>query len=122
MMARLRHCTMSEENQISDTEDLQERLAEVQVLLARHKLVEDLVHRQEGPRHDLVEGIVHKQHLNELQARLAPMRIGAFCEFAPLQIAGAATPIAAPAPSCVKFRRVIFIAFLPLIFFSCKFR
>lgn len=64
---------MSEENQISDTEDLQERLAEVQVLLARHKLVEDLVHRQEGPRHDLVEGIVHKQHLNELQARLAPM-------------------------------------------------
>jgi magnesium transporter len=73
MMARLRHCTMSEENQISDTEDLQERLAEVQVLLARHKLVEDLVHRQEGPRHDLVEDIVHKQHLNELQARLAPM-------------------------------------------------
>ena len=73
MMARLRHCTMSEENQISDTEDLQERLAEVQVLLARHKLVEDLVHRQEGPRHDLVEDIVHKQHLNELQAKLAPM-------------------------------------------------
>ena len=73
MMARLRHCTMSEENQISDTEDLQERLAEVQVLLARHKLVEDLVHRQEGPRHDLVEDIVHKQHLNALQARLAPM-------------------------------------------------
>ena len=73
MITRLRHCTMSEENQISDTEDLQERLAEVQVLLARHKLVEDLVHRQEGPRHDLVEDIVHKQHLNELQARLAPM-------------------------------------------------
>ncbi len=64
---------MSEENQIADTEDLQERLAEVQVLLARHKLVEDLVHRQEGPRHDLVEDIVHKQHLNELQAKLAPM-------------------------------------------------
>ena len=64
---------MSEENQISDTEDLQERLSEVQVLLARHKLVEDLVHRQEGPRHDLVEDIVHKQHLNELQAKLAPM-------------------------------------------------
>ena len=73
MVARLRRCTMSEDNQISDTEDLQERLAEVQVLLARHKLVEDLVHRQEGPRHDLVEDIVHKQHLNALQARLAPM-------------------------------------------------
>jgi hypothetical protein len=63
----LRHCTMSEEAQLTDTEDLQERLAEVQTLLARHKLVEDLVHRQEGPRHDLVEDIVHKQHLHELQ-------------------------------------------------------
>jgi magnesium transporter len=67
---------MSEENQlsVSDTdEDLQERLAEVQTLLARHKLVEELVHRQEGPRHGLVEDIVHKQHLNELQRRLEPM-------------------------------------------------
>jgi magnesium transporter len=67
---------MSEENQlsVSDTdEDLQERLAEVQTLLARHKLVEELVHRQEGPRHDLVEDIVHKQHLNELRQRLDPM-------------------------------------------------
>lgn len=64
---------MSEEAQLTDTEDLQERLAEVQTLLARHKLVEELVHRQEGPRHDLVEDIVHKQHLNELQDRLEPM-------------------------------------------------
>ena len=65
---------MSEENQLSDSdEELQEHLAEVQTLLARHKLVEDLVQRQEGPRHDLVEDIVHKQHLNELQRRLEPM-------------------------------------------------
>ncbi len=64
---------MSEEAQLTDTEDLQERLAEVQTLLARHKLVEELVHRQEGPRHDLVEDIVHKQHLNELQDKLEPM-------------------------------------------------
>ena len=65
---------MSEENQLSDSdEELQEHLAEVQTLLARHKLVEDLVQRQEGPRHDLVEGLVHKQHLNELQRRLEPM-------------------------------------------------
>ncbi|MGE5769948.1 MAG: magnesium transporter, partial [Betaproteobacteria bacterium] len=35
--------------------------------------VEELVHRQEGPRHGLVEDIVHKQHLNELQRRLEPM-------------------------------------------------
>ena len=65
--------TMSEETQLSDSEDLQERLAEVQTLLARHKLVEGLVHRQEGPRHDIVEDIVHKQHLRELQEKLAPM-------------------------------------------------
>ncbi len=64
---------MSEENQLTDAEDLQERLVEVQTLLARHKLVEDLVHRQEGPRHDLVEDIVHKQHLHELQHKLEPM-------------------------------------------------
>jgi magnesium transporter len=74
MAAGLRHCTMSEENQLSDSdEELQEHLAEVQTLLARHKLVEDLVQRQEGRRHDLVEDIVHKQHLNELQRRLEPM-------------------------------------------------
>ena len=64
---------MSEEAQLTDTEDLQERLAEVQTLLARHKLVEELVHRQEGPRHDLVEEVVHKQHLHELRDRLDPM-------------------------------------------------
>ncbi|MDD2883730.1 MAG: magnesium transporter [Dechloromonas sp.] len=64
---------MSEDTQLTDTEDLQERLAEVQTLLARHKLVEGLVHRQEGPRHDLVEDIVHKQHLNALRAKLDPM-------------------------------------------------
>ena len=46
----LRRRTMSEDTQLSDTEDLQERLAEVQTLLARHKLVEGLVRRQEGHR------------------------------------------------------------------------
>ncbi len=65
--------TMSEEAQLTDTEDFQERLSEVQTLLARHRLVEDLVHRQEGPRHDLVEDIVQRQHLNELQHMLEPM-------------------------------------------------
>ncbi len=73
MVHLLRHCTMSEDNQLTDSDDLQERLAEVQTLLARHKLVEDLVHRQEGPRHELVEDLVHKQHLHELQHKLEPM-------------------------------------------------
>ena len=75
MAASLPHCTMSEENQLSDSdEELQEHLAEVQILLARHKLVEDLVQRQEGRRNDLVEDIVHKQHLSELQRRLEPIQ------------------------------------------------
>ena len=42
-------------------------LAKVQQLLARHRLVEELIHRQEMPRHDLVEELVHKQNLVELR-------------------------------------------------------
>ncbi len=49
---------------------LEQHLAEVQLLLSRHRRVEDLVHRQDMPRHDLVEEIVHKQHLVELQKLL----------------------------------------------------
>ncbi len=49
---------------------LEQHLAEVQLLLSRHRRVEDLVHRQEMPRHDLVEEIVHRQHLVELQKLL----------------------------------------------------
>ncbi len=56
------------ENQSQD--NLETHLAQVQVLLARMHLVEELVHRQEGPRQDLVEGLVHKQNLAELQRRL----------------------------------------------------
>ncbi|MCF8179419.1 MAG: magnesium transporter [Sulfuritalea sp.] len=51
-------------------DDVQDTLREVQVLLARQKRVETLVHRQDMPRHELVENLVHKQHLAELQHRL----------------------------------------------------
>jgi magnesium transporter len=51
-------------------DSLEEHLRQVQLLLAKQKLVEDLVHRQGGPRQDLVESIVHKQNLAELQKRL----------------------------------------------------
>ena len=54
-------------------EEMQAHLAEVQTLLSRHKLVEDLVHRQDMPRHELVEGMVHQQNLVELQKKLAGM-------------------------------------------------
>lgn len=53
-------------------------LDEVRGLIARHKLVEDLVHRQDMPRHELVEGLVHKQNLVELRRlleQLAPLEI-----------------------------------------------
>ena len=46
---------MSEEKSIPDNLD------NVKELLAKRKLVEDLVHRQEMPRHELVEDMVHKQ-------------------------------------------------------------
>lgn len=51
-------------------DDVQQHLRDVQELLARQKLVEALVVRQESPRHDLVEDLVHRQHLAELQALL----------------------------------------------------
>lgn len=51
-------------------ESLQDRLAQVVELLHRHKLVEDLTHRQEGQHHDLVENLVHRQNLAELQRKL----------------------------------------------------
>ena len=60
---------MSEQDE-RHPDDVQQHLREVQELLARHKVVEDLVHRQDMPRHDLVENLVHKQHVAELQAKL----------------------------------------------------
>ncbi|MGF1644490.1 MAG: magnesium transporter, partial [Thiotrichales bacterium] len=52
-------------------DDIQQHLRDVQQLLSRQKLVENLVHRQNMPRHALVEGLLHKQHMVELQQRLA---------------------------------------------------
>jgi len=56
------------ENQSQD--NLEAHLAQVQDLLARMRLVEELVHKQGGPRQSLVENLVHKQNLTELQRRL----------------------------------------------------
>ena len=55
---------------MNDHEDIQDYLADVTRLLARHKLVEDLVHRQDMPRHDLVESLVQKQNRVEFQRLL----------------------------------------------------
>lgn len=70
-----------------EIEDLRENLREVQGLLHRHKLVEDLVARQDMPKHDLVEQLVHRQHLTELRGkidRLHPADIAFILETLPL--------------------------------------
>ncbi|MGH8728961.1 MAG: magnesium transporter [Burkholderiales bacterium] len=59
---------MEEENRHS--ESVHEHLEEVTRLLAKHRVVENLVERQEMPRHELVGSLVHKQNLNELQRKL----------------------------------------------------
>ena len=64
---------MAETEEVHHQEDLQQGLRDVRELLSRHKLVEELVHRQAMPRHDLVENLVHRQHLAELQAKLDAM-------------------------------------------------
>src|SRR5471032_2075619 len=53
-----------------EIEDLKENLRAVQELLHRHKLVEDLVARQDNPKQELVEQLVHRQHLAELRAKI----------------------------------------------------
>lgn len=60
---------------MADDKDLhpdhvQQQLREVQELLARQRVVEDLVHRQDMPRHQLVESLLHKQHEAALCAKL----------------------------------------------------
>ncbi|ATE62362.1 magnesium transporter [Thauera sinica] len=69
-------------------DDVQQHLREVQALLARQKVVEDLVHRQDMPRHELVENLVHKQHEAGLRAKLDelhPADIAYILEALPLE-------------------------------------
>ena len=67
------HRTMSEELRHADAETLQESLTVVQTLLARHKLVEELLRKQDMPRQELVASMVHRQHLTELRQKLEQM-------------------------------------------------
>src|SRR4030067_3432412 len=55
------------------TENVQHHLKEVESLLHKRALVEEVVHRQEIPREDrhvLVDTLLHKQHLAELHRKL----------------------------------------------------
>ena len=51
-------------------ESLQQSLQQVIHLLNKHRLVEELVHKQDMPRHELVESLVHKRNVSELQHKL----------------------------------------------------
>ena len=62
-------CGLMAENEQSK-ESLQESLQQVINLLNKHRLVEELVHKQDMPKHSLVEMLVHKQNLAELQKKL----------------------------------------------------
>ena len=62
--------TTEKAKKMNNPEDFQDYLSDVRNLLARHKLVEKLVHRQDMPHHDLVESLVHKQNMVELQRLL----------------------------------------------------
>ena len=55
------------------TENVQDHLKQVESLLHKHALVEEVAHKQELPRQDrhaLVDTLLHKQHLTELQRKL----------------------------------------------------
>lgn len=63
---------MSDRQEVKEIpkESLSESLQQVISLLEKHRLIEDLVHKQDMPKHALVEQLVHKQNLIELQKKL----------------------------------------------------
>jgi magnesium transporter len=52
---------------------LQQSLNEVTRLLDKHRVLETLAHRQEGPKRDLLESLQHRQNLAELSKRVRAM-------------------------------------------------
>lgn len=54
-------------------ERLQHSLGEVTRVLDKHRVLETLAHRQEGPKRDLLESLQHRQNLAELNKRVRAM-------------------------------------------------
>jgi magnesium transporter len=54
---------------------LQHSLAEIVRLLERHRVLESMTQRQEGPRRDLIENLQHRQNLAELHKRLRGLHV-----------------------------------------------
>ncbi len=73
------------------TENVQHHLKQVESLLQKHALLEELARKQEMPRperHDLVETLLHKQHLVELRSKmdsLHPADIAYILEALPIE-------------------------------------
>jgi len=61
---------MAEARKTRSSEQPEENIRQVMDLIARHRLVENLVHKQDMPRHEIIESLVHKQNLVELQKKL----------------------------------------------------
>ena len=61
---------MAKVEELKRQESVERHLQEVQALLGKHRLIENLVQKQEMPRHELVESLVHKQNQAELQRKL----------------------------------------------------
>ncbi|MGQ9659470.1 MAG: magnesium transporter [Thermochromatium sp.] len=53
-----------------DSDALQRHLRDIRELLARQRLVEDLMHRQQGSHQDLVDSITHRQTLGWIKRKL----------------------------------------------------
>lgn len=69
-------------------EEMQQTLREVQSMLSRQKLEEDLVHRQEMKKHELVENLVHAQNVARITDKLTglhPADIAYLLESLPLE-------------------------------------
>ena len=58
---------MSENHNESEADVVKDDLAEVQNLLAKHRLVEEVSRRQDSGRQDVVENLVSRQHIAELR-------------------------------------------------------
>ncbi|MDE2440224.1 MAG: magnesium and cobalt transport protein CorA [Betaproteobacteria bacterium] len=58
---------MSQQVSPIEADNVKDNLAEVQSLLAKHRLVEEVARRQDSGRHDVVENLVQRQHIAELR-------------------------------------------------------
>jgi magnesium transporter len=58
---------------VGSEERLQHRLAEITRVLDRHRVLDVLASRQQGPRRDLLEQLQRRQNLAELHKHLRPM-------------------------------------------------